>query len=80
MLLYVVQCAVGYWARRTPEQHRTHVQRAVLAGLGACIVLLAYYDAWLGFVAAGDSPLLWSILFVVSKTSLLSILTDWNAK
>jgi hypothetical protein len=63
-----MQCAVGYWAQRTPAQHRTRVQRIALAGLGACIVLLAYYDAWLGFVAAGDSPLLWSILFVVSKT------------
>lgn len=67
MLLYVVQCVVGYWAQRTPAQHRTRVQRIALAGLGACIVLLAYYDAWLGVVAAGDSPLLWSILFVVSK-------------
>ena len=63
-----MQCAVGYWAQRTPAQHRTRVQRIALAGLGACIVLLAYYDAWLGVVAAGDSPLLWSILFVVSKT------------
>jgi hypothetical protein len=68
VLLYVTQCAVGYWAQRTPAQHRTRVQRIALAGLGACIVLLAFYDAWLGVVAADDSPLLWSILFVVSRT------------
>lgn len=72
-----MQCAVGYWAQRTPAQHRTRVQRIALAGLGACIVLLAYYDAWLGFVAAGDSPLLWSILFVVSKTCRIFCL--WQA-
>jgi len=75
-----MQCAVGYWAQRTPAQHRTRVQRIALAGLGACIVLLAYYDAWLGVVAAGDSPLLWSILFVVSKTCRNFILAAQNAE
>jgi hypothetical protein len=64
--LYVVQCGVGYWVQRTPEQHRTRVQRITLAVLGAFIVLLAFYDSWLGVVAAGHSPLLWSVLFVVS--------------
>ena len=69
MLLYVVQCAVGYWTQRTPVQHRARVQQVALMVLGASIVVLAYYDAWLGFVATGHSPLLWSILFVVRKTS-----------
>jgi Na+/proline symporter len=67
VLLYGVQCAVGFWAQRTPASDRTSLHRTLLAGLGVCIVLLAFYDAWLGFVAAGDSPLLWYILFVVSS-------------
>jgi len=62
--LYVVQCGVGFWVQRTPEQHRTRVQRITLAVLGASIVLLAFYDSWLGVVATGHSPLWWSILFV----------------
>ena len=66
--LYVVQCGVEYWVQRTPEQHRTRVQRIMLAVLGASIVLLAFYDSWLGVVAAGDSPLFWSVLFVVSPS------------
>jgi hypothetical protein len=57
---------VGFWAQRTPASDRTSLHRTLLAGLGVCIVLLAFYDAWLGFVAAGDDPLLWGILFVVS--------------
>ncbi|KAH9991814.1 hypothetical protein BJV77DRAFT_1006009 [Russula vinacea] len=65
VLLYCVQCAVGFWVQRIPESNRTSLHRVLLAGLGVCIVLLAFYDAWLGFVAAGDSPLLWCILFVV---------------
>ena len=79
MLLYVVQCAVGYWAQHTPVQHRTRVQHVALMVLGASIVVLAYYDSWLGFVAAGHSPLLWSILFVVSKTSPSFIFAGRNA-
>jgi hypothetical protein len=47
----------------------------LLAGLGAFIVLLAFYDAWLGFVAAGESPLLWCILFVVSSKSYYLVLS-----
>ena len=66
--LYVVQCGVGFWVRRTPEEYRTRVQRITLAVLGAAIVLLAFYDSWLGVVAAGHSPLLWSVFFVVSET------------
>jgi hypothetical protein len=65
VLLYCVQCAVGFWVQRTPASNRTSLHRMLLAGLGAFIVLLAFYDAWLGFVAAGESPLLWCILFVV---------------
>jgi hypothetical protein len=67
VLLYGVQSAVGFWVQRTPESDRTSLHRTLLAGLGVCIVLLGFYDAWLGFVAAGDGPLLWCILFVVSS-------------
>jgi len=67
VLLYGVQCAVGFWVQRTPASDRTSLHRTLLAGLGVCIVLLAFYDAWLGFVAAGDGPLLWCILFVVTS-------------
>jgi hypothetical protein len=62
-----MQCAVGFWVQRTSASDRTSLHRTLLAGLGVCIVLLAFYDAWLGFVAAGDGPLLWCILFVVSS-------------
>jgi hypothetical protein len=67
VLLYCVQCAVGFWVQRTPASNRTSLHRTLLAGLGAFIVLLAFYDAWLGFIASGDGPLLWCILFVVSS-------------
>ena len=63
-----MQCVVGFWVQRIPAQSRTRVHSMVLAGLGASIVLLAFYDAWLGFVAAGDGTLLWCILFVVSNS------------
>ena len=67
VLLYCVQCAVGFWVQRIPASNRTGLHRMLLAGLGACIVLLALYDALLGFIAAGDDPLKWGILFVVSN-------------
>ncbi|KAH9957987.1 hypothetical protein BJV74DRAFT_873365 [Russula compacta] len=66
-LSYGVQCVVGFWVQRIPAQSRTRVHSMLLAGLGASIVLLAFYDTWLGFVAAGDGTLLWCILFVVSN-------------
>ena len=66
-MLYGVQCVVGLWVQRTPTSDRTSLHRTLLAGLGVSIVFLAFYDAWLGFVAAGNSPLLWCILFVVSS-------------
>jgi hypothetical protein len=54
------------------------VQHITLAVLGASIVLLAFYDSYLGFVATGDPPHVWGFLFVVSKrpnpVSLLQIL------
>jgi hypothetical protein len=74
VLLYCVQCAVGFWVQRTPASNRTGLHRVLLAGLGVSIVLLAFYDAWLGFVAAGDSPLLWCILFVVSSEKKIELL------
>lgn len=70
VLLYCVQCAVGFWVQRTPESNRTGLHRMLLAGLGAFIVMLAFYDSWLGFVAADDSLLLWCILFAVSSKGI----------
>jgi hypothetical protein len=78
VLLYGVQCAVGFWVQRTPASDRTSLHRTLLAGLGVCIVLLAFYDAWLGFVAAGDGPLLWCILFVVSTLRILFLFPAWS--
>ncbi len=67
VLLYGVQCAMGFWVQSTPVSDRTSLHRTLLPGLGVCIVLLAFYDTWLGFVAAGNDLLLWCILFVVSS-------------
>ncbi|KAI0250131.1 hypothetical protein BJV78DRAFT_609685 [Lactifluus subvellereus] len=64
LLLYGLQCVVGFQAQRTPARDRTRAHPILLSGLGASIVLLAFYDAWLGFVAAGDSPLLWGVLLI----------------
>ena len=68
VLLYGVQCAVGFWVQRIPATDRTSLHSTLLAGLGVSIVLLAFYDTWLGFVAAGHDPFLWYILFVVSTS------------
>jgi heme A synthase len=69
LLLYGVQCAVGFWVNRMPAESRTRTHNRLLAGLGVLVVLLAFYDAWLGFVAVPDGPpLFWCmILFVVSE-------------
>lgn len=67
VLLYCVQCAVGFWAQRTPAPNRTGLHRKLPVWLGACVVLLAVYDVWLGVLAAGDDPLMWYMLFVVSS-------------
>ncbi|KAI9453784.1 hypothetical protein BJY52DRAFT_1287482 [Lactarius psammicola] len=64
LLLYVVQCAYGSWVYRIPGRSRTRVHRALLVGLGATIVLLAFYQTWLGLVAVGRDTLLWLVLLI----------------
>jgi len=66
LLLYVVQCAIGSWVHRIPAERRTGAHGALLAGLGAAIVLLAFFETWLGFVSAGRDTLVWSALLIVS--------------
>ena len=43
----------------------------LLAGLGATIVLLAFYQTWLGLVAAGRDTVEWLAPLIVS--ALISI-------
>ncbi|KAH9023561.1 hypothetical protein EDB83DRAFT_1987869 [Lactarius deliciosus] len=66
VLLYVVQCAIGSWVHRIPGESRTGAHGALLAGLGGAIVLLAFFETWLGLVSAGRSTLVWSALLLVS--------------
>ena len=72
MLLYVVQCAIGSWVHRTPAESRTGAQSALLAALGALIILLAFIDAWLGLISAGRNTLVWSALLFVSSSGFLA--------
>jgi hypothetical protein len=52
------------------------VQRVLLAGLGATIVLLAFYQTWLGLAAAGhDTPVCLALL-TVSVHALIAILQE----
>ncbi|KAH8993378.1 hypothetical protein EDB92DRAFT_1944530 [Lactarius akahatsu] len=64
VLLYVVQCAIGSWVHRIPGESRTGAHGALLAGLGGAIVLLAFFETWLGLIAAGQSTLVWSALLL----------------
>ena len=66
LLLYGLQCAVGFQAQRTPVRDRARTHSAFLIGIGVTIVVLAFYVAWIGFVAAGDNPLFCGILLIVS--------------
>ena len=66
LVLYVVQCAIGSWVHRIPAERRTGAHGALLAGLGATIVLLAFVETWLGLVSAGHNTLVWSVLLFVS--------------
>ena len=69
VLLYIVQCVIGRSVHRTPAENRTPAQGALLATLGAAIVLLAFIEAWLGLVSAGRNTLVWSALLFVSPFS-----------
>ena len=66
MLLYVVQCAIGTWVHRTPAESRTGAQGALLAILGATIIILSFVETWLGIVSAGRNKLVWFALLFVS--------------
>jgi hypothetical protein len=66
LILYGLQCAAGFQVQRIPARDRTRVHTVLLMGLGVSVVLLAFYDAWFGFVAAGDSPLICGLLLIVS--------------
>jgi hypothetical protein len=66
LLLYGLQCVAGFQVQRVPARDRTRVHTVLLTGLGASVVLLAFYVSWFGFVAAGDSPLVCGILLIVS--------------
>ncbi|KAI0301051.1 hypothetical protein B0F90DRAFT_1817333 [Multifurca ochricompacta] len=77
ILLYGVQCAVGSWVSRIPAANRTRVYSALLAGLGTSITLLAFYDAWLGFDAVGDSTPVWwwGLLIGIPSLYVLGVVT-----
>ena len=66
LLLYVVQCAIGSWVHRTPAEDRTGAQGALLAILGATIIILSFVETWLGIVSAGRNKLVWFTLLFVS--------------
>ena len=66
LVLYIVQCAIGSWVHRIPTGSRTGLHSALLAGLGATIVLLAFFETWLGLVSVGRNTLVWSALLFVS--------------
>ena len=70
MLLYVVQCAIGSWVHRTPAESRTGAQGAVLAILGATIIILSFVETWLGIVSTGRNKLVWFTLLFVSPLFL----------
>ena len=71
--MYLVQCACGSWVYQIPRGRRTCKQTVLLAGLGATIVLLAFYQTWLGLAAAGhDSPVCLALL-TVSVPALIAI-------
>ncbi|KAF8269294.1 hypothetical protein EI94DRAFT_1725760 [Lactarius quietus] len=59
LLLYLVKCAFGSWVYSIPLWRRTRVHSMLLAGLGAMIILLAFYQTWLGLVAAGRHTVEW---------------------
>jgi len=71
LLLYGVQCAEGFWVDRMPAESRIRTHNRLLSGLGVLVVLLAFYDAWLGFDAVPDGPpLFWCMILFVAIPSL----------
>ena len=70
LLLYVVQCVIGSWVHRTPAEDRTGAQGALLAILGATIIILSFVETWLGIVSTGRNKLVWFTLLFVSPLFL----------
>ena len=52
---------------------RTRVQTVLLAGLGTTIILLAFYQTWLGLAAAGHDTPVWLALLTVSALAHIAI-------
>ncbi|KAH9017319.1 hypothetical protein EDB85DRAFT_2016714, partial [Lactarius pseudohatsudake] len=76
VLLYVVQCAFGSWVHRIPAESRTGARSALLAGLGGAIVLLGFFETWLGLISAGRSTLVWSaLLLTVPALYVVGVMT-----
>ncbi|KAH9014671.1 hypothetical protein EDB85DRAFT_2157284 [Lactarius pseudohatsudake] len=76
VLLYVAQCAFGSWVHRIPKESRTGARGALLAGLGGAIVLLAFFETWLGLISAGRSTLVWSaLLLTVPALYVVGVMT-----
>ena len=76
LLLYLIKCAFGSWVYQIPVWRRTRVHSMLLAGLGATIVLLAFYQTWLGLIAAGRDTIEWLAPLIVS---VLTFVTGFRA-
>ncbi|KAH9053357.1 hypothetical protein EDB87DRAFT_1690378 [Lactarius vividus] len=75
VLLYVVRCAIGSWVHRIPAERRTGAHSALLGGVGGAIVLLAFFETWLGLLSAGRSTLVWSaLLFTVPSLYVVGVM------
>ena len=72
LLLYLVKCAFGSWVYQIPVWRRTRVHSMLLAGLGATIVLLAFYQTWLGLIAAGRDTIEWLAPLIVSLITFIT--------
>ncbi|KAH8993431.1 hypothetical protein EDB92DRAFT_2113761 [Lactarius akahatsu] len=67
---------LGAGSYRIPEERRTGAHGALLAGLGGAIVLLAFFETWLGLVSAGRSTLVWSaLLLTVPALYVVGVMT-----
>ncbi|KAH9024747.1 hypothetical protein EDB85DRAFT_1986380 [Lactarius pseudohatsudake] len=77
MPLYVVQCAILSWVRRIPEESRTDVHGALLAGLGGVIILLAFFETWLGLISGRPTvPSLYAIGVMTAQRRFGAVKAD----
>ncbi|KAH9170946.1 hypothetical protein EDB89DRAFT_1223118 [Lactarius sanguifluus] len=75
VLLYVVQCAIGSWVYRIPGEGRTGAHGVLLAGLGGAIVLLAFFETWLGLISADWSTLVrLTLLFTIPSLYVVGVM------